>query len=76
MRERRIVKIVDALASQERIILRLECNHTLSITLAALVEHKPTLEDTAICPFCPDVPEAAQAPVKTAQQLWKDAGEP
>lgn len=85
MRNRAIVRVVDALASQQRIIVWLECKHTVTIT--TLQAHDMTAQEVAHmkpgnpwpCPHCPDPPPPTAEDLrrlKTAQQLYREAGEP
>jgi len=62
MRAREIVRVVDALAAQHRIILWLSCKHTVTIGLRDA--HEMTTTEVAAmrvggswdCPFCADAP--------------------
>lgn len=76
MRHQAITRVVDARASQDRVILWLACKHTKSLS-----PHEPELicgidhlkvGDHVLCHHCPDPPP----PEKTPHQLWKEAGEP
>jgi len=81
MREQPVKHIVDATATQQRYIIHLTCGHNLSLFEKDL-RATPHLSDqlaTAThwqCPYCPDpVPDKAEQE-PTAQQLWREAGEP
>jgi hypothetical protein len=62
MRDQPITRVVDALASQQRIILWLGCKHT--VTISTLAAHDMTPQEIAQmqvgnawpCPHCPDAP--------------------
>lgn len=80
-RERKITRVVDALAGQDRIILWLDCPHKISVGRAALEQlgHYEGLYQvghTLLCPHCPDPPPEDVRRSKTAQQLYREAGEP
>lgn len=74
-----VVRKVNALEAQGRMILWLECKHTVSYTLLQLASSKGEMqrriEDASewMCPFCPTPNEIRQL---TPQQLWRAAGEP
>lgn len=85
MRDQAVVRAVDALASQQRVILWLACKHTVTITKREVEVMSPAQavglfsRETWPCPHCPDppppVPEDPRR-VKSARQLWREAGEP
>lgn len=60
---RAIKHIVDALRSQDRIIVQLECGHNISITrmqleadlVPGMTQQELAHADSMLCPFCPDV---------------------
>lgn len=62
MRVRTITRVVDALAAQQRIILWLDCKHT--VTISAIAAHEMTRHEVDgmrvgahwDCPHCPDAP--------------------
>lgn len=77
MRSQPIKRTVDATETQQRIILHLSCGHNVSITSRQLQAERHIVEQlqTAThwpCPYCPD----PKPPAKTAQQMWREAGEP
>jgi hypothetical protein len=81
MRAQKIVRVVDALAAQQRAILWMACGHKVTVTEMELrmqgwniqrIKEQPH----AMCPFCPDPPPEDQQAAKTPQQLYKEAGEP
>lgn len=81
MRARKIIRVVDALAAQQRVILWLECEHKVTVNERELraqgwnvqrIKEQPH----AMCPFCPDPPPEVTQAQKTPTQLWKEAGEP
>ena len=85
MRDQPITRVVDALASQQRIILWLGCKHT--VTISTLAAHDMTTQEIAQmqvgnawpCPHCPDPPPPTPEDLRrarTARQLWMEAGEP
>lgn len=80
MRSQPIKRVVDARISQQRYILHLICGHNISLIEIQLqaAPHAAEALGTAThwdCPYCPDHPEPKpEGP--TAQQLWKQAGEP
>lgn len=84
MRERAVTRVVDALQSQDRYIIWLECHHRVSLSLRQLQAnptimaqlHEAEKSKRWLCPFCapPDPEEVRQE--KSATQLWKEAGEP
>lgn len=82
MQTRKIVRVVDALATQGRMIVWLDCHHKPSIAQmhlhAEVRDFLTGLKPGAPfeCPFCPDLQPEELRQAKTARQLWKDAGEP
>ena len=82
MRTQKITRVVDALASQRRMIIWLECHHKISLTERELAKLPPNyLIDLQIfgqteCPFCPDLPPVSEREQKSAAQLYREAGEP
>jgi hypothetical protein len=75
MQTRRIINVVDAIATQGRLILHLDCRHNISVWAKELMAgHRGTYTRDAQfnCSACPDLPP----PTKAAHQLWKEAGEP
>jgi hypothetical protein len=81
MRAQKLLRVVDALATQNRVILWLECDHKVTVTAQDLVRegwNVQRIKDQpwAMCPFCPDPPPEVKQAAKSANQLWKEAGEP
>lgn len=83
MRTRKIVKARDLLATQQRITILLDCQHTVSITVREIQAHpfkafglQPFIQETWECPFCADPPPEVVRGEKSATQLWREAGEP
>lgn len=81
MRAQKIVRVIDARASQDRVILWLACEHKVNITAIDMAKNGWNVDrikdhPEAMCPFCPDPPPEDPQAVKTPQQLWKEAGEP
>lgn len=80
MRDRKIVRVVDARRAQRRITLWLVCGHVLSIDQrtweAAPADQLPTVGGVVQCSFCPDPPPDDVRTEKSAQALWREAGEP
>lgn len=82
MRIRKVLKMVDARRAQRRVIIHLECAHTLTIVDHAIGTHvlqefQAHPEDTQMhCLHCPDITAPEQRRETTARELWKDAGEP
>ncbi len=78
---RRIKRVVNALINQQRMIYHLECGHNLSVTSRQItdsalgVAHYLSAEQ-AICNVCLDPPPEDPRRIKSARQLWKEAGEP
>jgi hypothetical protein len=79
------VRVVDVMRSQDRVIIWLDCKHTVSVTAReaqadpALLERlQATLHQpgTWPCSFCPDVTAAESRQEKSAIQLWREQGEP
>ena len=81
MQTRKVVRVVDALRAQRRIIYTLDCGHFLSLTTQEIEASDFPREHylaagQARCFSCPDPePERAER-LKSANQLWKEAGEP
>lgn len=80
-RDRKVVKVVDAIRGQQRVILWLEgCPHKISITdkawLAQPDHLRPTVGEVVQCPHCPDPPPQDERLEKSATRLWREAGEP
>ena len=82
MKDQGIVRVVDALASQQRIILWLSCKHTVTISMmAAHMMARHEVEAMRVgekwpCPHCADPTPEQIREAKTPTQLWKEAGEP
>lgn len=81
MRAQKLLRVVDAMATQNRVILWLACEHKVSVTAQAMMKegwNVQRIKDQpwAMCPFCPDPPPENPQAVKTPQQLFKEAGEP
>lgn len=87
MQMRRIERLVNALYTQQRMILHLECRHNISLTATDLEANPKTLEwlmkrepgATWNCHYCPDPPQPSVEELRAAQhpiRLWKEAGEP
>lgn len=82
MPQARLVKrITNAILRQQRLIVHLECGHNLSVTQRHITDSGQGLEyflsaDQAMCPTCPDPPPEEPRRLKSAHQLWKEAGEP
>lgn len=82
MRMQKIMRVVDAMASQRRMIIWLECHHKISLTQHQLASLPPGYLEKQVqtgqveCPFCEDLPQATAREQKSAAQLYKEAGEP
>ncbi len=91
MQNRTVLRVVDALRSQGRLIIHLDCGHNHTIwqsdiearpwVFDGLKEHagKKLIGVTFACDVCPDPPSLSPTEIrqaKTAVQLWKEAGEP
>lgn len=83
MQIQKITRIVDAMKSQGRVIIWLACHHKISLSQVEVATLPPNyLRDLAHvyqqtdCPFCPDLPPVPEREKMSANQLWKDAGEP
>jgi len=82
MRLQKVTKFVDATASQQRVVLWLECHHKVSITLLQIhAGGTGYMRDLSAatqyeCPFCPDEPKPLTRDQKSAAQLYREAGEP
>lgn len=80
MQHQRITRVINALASQDRILVHIACGHTQSIwrrdLMAAPLGAPPefVVGETYPCPKCPDLPP--QPREKSPRELWRDAGEP
>lgn len=77
MRDRRILRSVNALASQQRLIIHLECSHNITVTNLDYAAHQMAVDRRILsqvwpCQFCEDPPP----PQKTVIQMWHEAGEP
>lgn len=83
MQRRKINRVVDLISTQSKAILNLDCGHNPSISLAQiqmmplekferLVKHEQVWD----CNDCPDPTPATERQKKTAQQLYREAGEP
>jgi hypothetical protein len=81
MQTRTITRVVDAIAAQQRVILWLDCKHTVSLNMRQLHE-QPYPNKTLVvggscdCPHCPDRTVEQIREAKSAQRLWREAGEP
>jgi hypothetical protein len=70
------------MASQSRAIIWLECHHKISITRVQLATlpgdylTRVSQQGKIECPFCPDAPAESTREQKSAQRLYKEAGEP
>jgi hypothetical protein len=77
-----IARVVNAMASQRRVIIWLECHHKISLTEHQLESlphdylEKQTQTGHMECPFCPDPPQVTPRKEKSATQLYREAGEP
>jgi hypothetical protein len=60
-----IKRVVNALATQHRVILHLECGHNHGVNELRFL-HEPTLQfsegDAYTCPYCPDPPTTVAEP--------------
>ncbi len=79
MQTQRIVNVVDALRTQDRLIVRLSCGHNASIWKMQVQSGGMTQYVNGaefICDHCPDPPAPTAEELKTVRQLWREAGEP
>lgn len=81
MRRQQVVRIVDASAAQERVIIWLACHHKVSVTtqqavLDPTIIPRVTREWSMDCPFCPDEPQPGASTEKSVKELYREAGEP
>lgn len=82
MQTQDIIRTVDALAGQQRVILWLRCGHKVSLGIReihadpALVRKLKSGCTQWECHHCPDLPKPTEREQKTAQQLYREAGEP
>jgi hypothetical protein len=80
MRQQRVTRVVDALRSQGRVIVWMECHHTLSFPsmdqarAGAIMRGDEML--THDCVFCPDLSQREVRESKSVQRLYREAGEP
>lgn len=77
---RRIVRVVDAMLRQSRLVVWLECQHKVSLTAVELAETPMVYEQLKhathmTCPFCADVPESPAAPVSSSSSSPSDGGD-
>jgi hypothetical protein len=81
-RLRRIKGRVNLTVSQGRMVYYVEgCSHVISVVTNPHIDPPEQTEQyltdiEIVCPFCPDPPPEDPQRLKTAQQLWKEAGEP
>lgn len=82
MRDRVIKRVIDARGGQGRIIIHLDCQHTASVIVEEAVLTPLVVEALGLtgqartltkwpCEYCP-----YEAEEKSANQLWREAGEP
>lgn len=87
MKQQGIRRVVDARAGQDRVIVHLDCRHTVSITTEELAVLPRTADSLGLCgrprvlaawpcEVCPDPTEAEAQQDKDPTQLWREAGEP
>lgn len=87
MRQQGIRRVVDARAGQDRVIVHLDCRHTVSLTTEELAAVPMTADALGLtgharvltawpCDTCPDPSEDEARLDKHPTQLWREAGEP
>lgn len=78
MRLRKCIRFIDRRDSQSRVFLNLECRHNLVIKMldGGELPANWTAGGDVMCPHCPEPSPVEVKQAKTAQQLYKEAGEP
>ncbi len=82
VRNRLIARVIDARATQGRLILHLECKHVVSISNWDYALLPPGQQLFLVpgawftCPNCETPTPIELQREKSATQLWKEAGEP
>jgi hypothetical protein len=83
MQHQRITRVINALASQDRILVHIACGHTVSVWRRDLMatpfgaSSQLIIGETYPCQKCHDLPEPPPPTrEKSPRELWRDAGEP